>query len=130
MDLSLDHGFPARIIVPALPGVHCTKWVRSIDFRRRLMRRFTDSYGARPAHLLVLLACFAVAAYAGSLLLGDPALLTMLVWFVGAALAHDLVLFPLLRRWPIGRSVRPCAASRTLRSPSSTTSGCRCSVPA
>ena len=34
VDLSLDHGFPARIIVPALPGVHCTKWVRSIDFRR------------------------------------------------------------------------------------------------
>lgn len=32
-DLDLDHGFPARIIVPALPGVHCTKWVRSIDFR-------------------------------------------------------------------------------------------------
>ncbi|TNC24232.1 hypothetical protein FG385_19375 [Amycolatopsis alkalitolerans] len=32
-DLSLDHGFPARVIVPALPGVHCTKWVRSIDFR-------------------------------------------------------------------------------------------------
>jgi DMSO/TMAO reductase YedYZ molybdopterin-dependent catalytic subunit len=31
-DLSLDHGFPARIIVPALPGVHCTKWVQSIDF--------------------------------------------------------------------------------------------------
>jgi DMSO/TMAO reductase YedYZ molybdopterin-dependent catalytic subunit len=32
-DLSLDHGFPARVVVPALPGVHCTKWVRSIDFR-------------------------------------------------------------------------------------------------
>lgn len=32
-DLSLDHGFPARIIVPALPGVHNTKWVRSIEFR-------------------------------------------------------------------------------------------------
>jgi DMSO/TMAO reductase YedYZ molybdopterin-dependent catalytic subunit len=32
-DLSLDHGFPARIIVPAAPGVRCTKWVRSIDFR-------------------------------------------------------------------------------------------------
>ncbi|CAA9491486.1 MAG: PROBABLE CONSERVED TRANSMEMBRANE PROTEIN [uncultured Solirubrobacteraceae bacterium] len=31
-DLSLDHGFPARIIVPALPGVHNTKWVASIDF--------------------------------------------------------------------------------------------------
>lgn len=33
-DLSLDHGFPARVIVPALPGVHCTKWVRSIEFRK------------------------------------------------------------------------------------------------
>ena len=32
VDLSLDHGFPARIIVPALPGVHNTKWVGSIDF--------------------------------------------------------------------------------------------------
>jgi len=31
-DLSLDHGFPARVIVPALPGVHNTKWVRSITF--------------------------------------------------------------------------------------------------
>lgn len=33
VDLSLDHGYPARIIVPALPGVHCTKWVSSIAFR-------------------------------------------------------------------------------------------------
>ncbi|HEY6577483.1 MAG TPA: molybdopterin-dependent oxidoreductase [Mycobacterium sp.] len=32
-DLSADHGHPARIIVPALPGVHCTKWVASIEFR-------------------------------------------------------------------------------------------------
>lgn len=32
-DLSPDHGFPARIIVPALPGVHNTKWVSSIEFR-------------------------------------------------------------------------------------------------
>lgn len=31
-DLSLDHGYPARIIVPALPGVHNTKWVAAIDF--------------------------------------------------------------------------------------------------
>ncbi|MEU4639418.1 molybdopterin-dependent oxidoreductase [Micromonospora sp. NPDC023814] len=34
-DLSLDHGYPARIIVPALPGVHCTKWVREITFEER-----------------------------------------------------------------------------------------------
>jgi len=32
-DLSPDHGYPARVIVPAMPGVHCTKWVRSITFR-------------------------------------------------------------------------------------------------
>jgi len=32
VDLSMDHGYPARIIVPALPGVHTTKWVRSIEF--------------------------------------------------------------------------------------------------
>ena len=31
-DLSLDHGYPARVIVPALPGVHCTKWVKSLRF--------------------------------------------------------------------------------------------------
>ncbi len=31
-DLSLDHGFPARIIVPALPGVHATKWVGTMSF--------------------------------------------------------------------------------------------------
>jgi DMSO/TMAO reductase YedYZ molybdopterin-dependent catalytic subunit len=28
--LTLDHGYPARIIVPALPGVHCTKWVKEL----------------------------------------------------------------------------------------------------
>ncbi len=32
-DLSLDHGYPARIIVPALPGVHNTKWVARMTFR-------------------------------------------------------------------------------------------------
>jgi len=35
VDLSLDHGYPARIIVPALLGVHNTKWVSSIDFQAR-----------------------------------------------------------------------------------------------
>jgi DMSO/TMAO reductase YedYZ molybdopterin-dependent catalytic subunit len=33
-DLSLDHGYPARVIVPAVPGVHNTKWVDAIEFRR------------------------------------------------------------------------------------------------
>ncbi|GGG01596.1 hypothetical protein GCM10007304_14500 [Rhodococcoides trifolii] len=34
VDLSLDHGFPARIMIPGIPGVHQTKWVRSIEFRQ------------------------------------------------------------------------------------------------
>jgi hypothetical protein len=59
------------------------------------MSRFVDRYGAPPAHLLVLVGCLALAGYAASFLLGDPALLRVLTWFVGAAVAHDLVLFPL-----------------------------------
>jgi DMSO/TMAO reductase YedYZ molybdopterin-dependent catalytic subunit len=31
-DLSPDHGYPARVIVPAAPGVHNTKWVARITF--------------------------------------------------------------------------------------------------
>jgi DMSO/TMAO reductase YedYZ molybdopterin-dependent catalytic subunit len=31
-DLPLDHGFPARMIIPAAPGVHCTKWVGRLTF--------------------------------------------------------------------------------------------------
>jgi len=34
-ELSADHGFPARIVVPALPGVHCTKWVNRLEFKGR-----------------------------------------------------------------------------------------------
>jgi DMSO/TMAO reductase YedYZ molybdopterin-dependent catalytic subunit len=33
-DLSLDHGYPARIIGPGIPGVHCTKWARTMTFER------------------------------------------------------------------------------------------------
>jgi DMSO/TMAO reductase YedYZ molybdopterin-dependent catalytic subunit len=32
-DLSLDHGFPARLIIPAAPGVHNTKWVRRMEIQ-------------------------------------------------------------------------------------------------
>ncbi|MFC9590559.1 hypothetical protein ACFTUC_12370 [Streptomyces sp. NPDC056944] len=58
----------------------------AIDFRRR--------YGASPLHLLLVVASFALAAYAGLRLLeGDS--LGVALWFVGAALLHDLVLLPL-----------------------------------
>ncbi len=32
VDMSVDHGYPARVVVPALAGVHNTKWERSIEF--------------------------------------------------------------------------------------------------
>jgi DMSO/TMAO reductase YedYZ molybdopterin-dependent catalytic subunit len=32
-DLGMDHGYPARIIVPAAPGVMNTKWVTRLTFR-------------------------------------------------------------------------------------------------
>jgi DMSO/TMAO reductase YedYZ molybdopterin-dependent catalytic subunit len=31
-DLSLDHGYPARVIVPSAPGTHNLKWMRTIIF--------------------------------------------------------------------------------------------------
>jgi DMSO/TMAO reductase YedYZ molybdopterin-dependent catalytic subunit len=31
-DLSRDHGYPARTVIPAAPGVHNTKWVNKITF--------------------------------------------------------------------------------------------------
>ncbi|MFF4299206.1 molybdopterin-dependent oxidoreductase [Streptomyces vinaceus] len=31
-DLSPDHGYPARVIIPAAPGVHHTKWVTRLTF--------------------------------------------------------------------------------------------------
>jgi len=31
-DLSLDHGFPARLIIPAAPGVRNTKWLDVVSF--------------------------------------------------------------------------------------------------
>jgi DMSO/TMAO reductase YedYZ molybdopterin-dependent catalytic subunit len=32
VDLTSDHGFPARVVGPALPGVHTTKWVARLTF--------------------------------------------------------------------------------------------------
>jgi DMSO/TMAO reductase YedYZ molybdopterin-dependent catalytic subunit len=32
-DLGLDHGYPARVIIPAAPGVMNTKWVSRLTFR-------------------------------------------------------------------------------------------------
>lgn len=59
------------------------------------MTSFVTRYGASPWHLAGMLACLALAAYAGSLLLGEPSVVRMLLWFAGAVVLHDVVLFPL-----------------------------------
>ncbi len=60
------------------------------------MKGFRRLYGDGPLHLLVLLACFALSAYAASRTVGDPAALRIAAWFLGAAIVFDLVLSPLL----------------------------------
>ncbi|MGI8697199.1 MAG: hypothetical protein ACR2JQ_11250 [Mycobacteriales bacterium] len=58
------------------------------------MRRFIRSYGANPLHLLALLASFALAGYAAVQLVPSKPI-GVIVWFVGAAVGHDLLLVPL-----------------------------------
>ena len=60
-----------------------------------MIARFRRTYGAQPLHLLSLLACFALAAYAFLQASHGPLPLRMAVWFVAALVGHDLVLFPL-----------------------------------
>jgi hypothetical protein len=58
------------------------------------VKALRERYGASPLHLLLVLCSFALALYAGlRLLKGDT--VAVAVWFVAAALVHDLVLLPL-----------------------------------
>ena len=58
------------------------------------MRWFRRWYGANPLHLLVMLGCIMLYGYAaGRLLLVKP--VGVLIWFAGAVVGHDLILFPL-----------------------------------
>ena len=59
------------------------------------MAGFAKLYGAGPLHLLSALASFAVAGYAALKIrdLGAPG--SVAIWFLGAIVAHDLVLLPL-----------------------------------
>lgn len=55
---------------------------------------FARHYGAHPLNLLALLASFALAGYAAVLLVQSRPI-AVIVWFVGAAVGHDLILLPL-----------------------------------
>lgn len=50
---------------------------------------------AAPLRTLLLLASFALTVYAGVRLVEHSDVLGLVLWFVGAALLHDLVLLPL-----------------------------------
>ncbi|MDV6264610.1 hypothetical protein [Rhodococcoides yunnanense] len=65
------------------------------------MTRFAKVYGASPLHLVAMVLAFALFGYilsvAGFTALWNPEQWwqSIAVWFVGAAVVHDLVLFPL-----------------------------------
>ncbi|HEY1595999.1 MAG TPA: hypothetical protein VGF74_11430 [Thermoleophilaceae bacterium] len=59
------------------------------------MRAFERLYGASPLHLLAHLAAFATAGYALLRILQRGPVQNFVIWFVGAALLHDLLFVPL-----------------------------------
>ncbi|MGH3392930.1 MAG: hypothetical protein ACRDOO_29030 [Actinomadura sp.] len=65
--------------------------VRFLALRRWVAVR----YGADPLHLLALLACFALAGYAAGRVVVAGIWVGFAIWFVGAAVIHDLLLYPL-----------------------------------
>ena len=58
------------------------------------MRRLLHWYGGNPLHLLAMLACFGLAGYAAARLVPNRPL-GVVIWFLGAAIGHDLLLVPL-----------------------------------
>ncbi|HTP17764.1 MAG TPA: hypothetical protein VLW44_21455 [Streptosporangiaceae bacterium] len=62
---------------------------------RSLSRAIRVWYGARPLHLLTLLAAFALAGYALRAVVLAHQWRGFAVWFIVAIIGHDLLLFPL-----------------------------------
>ena len=62
---------------------------------RALLRGWRRFYGENPMHLLALLGCFALVGYVIVMLYPDPSLPFIGIWFAGAVLGHDLLLYPL-----------------------------------
>lgn len=65
------------------------------------MRRFARFYGANPLHLLTMMLCIALCLYV--IVVAGPNTFintkvwwqSIAVWFIGGAILHDLLLFPL-----------------------------------
>ncbi len=62
-----------------------------------LMARFRRHYGASPLHLIAFIASLAIVGAAVTGWLEEPAISIryILIWFLGAIVAHDLILLPL-----------------------------------
>jgi len=60
-----------------------------------MIARARSLYGASPLHLLAVIASFAIAGYAFFRIAQTPTALQTFVWFAAAAIAHDLIAFPL-----------------------------------
>ena len=58
------------------------------------MRWLQRHYGAGPIHLVGLMTCFAVAAYALGRVLGESGWKEILLWFAICVVAHDLIVWP------------------------------------
>ncbi len=74
-------------------------------------------YGAGPLHLVALLAAFCLAGYAAARLVpAHP--IGIAVWFVGAAIGHDVILFPLytIANRSLGAVLRHSGPDRLQRS--------------
>jgi NADH dehydrogenase len=59
-----------------------------------LITRVRSFYGEHPLHLIVLLACFALTGYVAMHVATYALWPRVLIWFLGAVIAHDLILFP------------------------------------
>ncbi|PYC63860.1 hypothetical protein C7C45_31035 [Micromonospora arborensis] len=59
-----------------------------------MAERLHARYGAAPWHLVVVTAAIVLAGWVALRLADEATFGRMLLWFVGAAIAHDLVLFP------------------------------------
>ena len=52
-------------------------------------------YGSGPLHLVSVAVCFAISGYAAVRMVRSPAAVPLGIWFAGAIVGHDLVLYPL-----------------------------------
>lgn len=90
-----------RIAATARQRIAALHWGDLPRLLGAVRRRIAGFYGADPLHLLALLACFALAGYAASRVVaatdprGQKIWVGFVIWFIGAAIVHDFVLYPL-----------------------------------